>query len=106
MTGALSPDGNWMFLNGQWVPAPPKIPPKVNLQPPNKKSPRKGIMKFIIGLFGALGILIKMMSWLSGTSENQKLGYYKCISGHVEHATHWIGTRKCGNCGKTMSWYK
>ena len=33
-----------------------------------------------------------------------KIGTYRCISGHVQHATHWGGPRKCSICGKPMQW--
>ncbi len=124
MAGILSPDGKWMWSGTQWIPAPPPPGPPAGgapapVGPPPLGPPAGGaapgpggnrawrspaafgaaLVAFLMGLF-------KVFSWLSSHSSpsNQALGRYQCIRGHVEHATHWTGPRKCSVCDQTMFW--
>ena len=76
-----------------------------NITPPSSQSSGLGILSAIGGIFAIIFSIFKFLNSISSTSDNyQSNGRYQCIHGHIEHATHWGGPRKCSICGKTMYW--
>ena len=76
-----------------------------NISPPSSQRSSLGILSAIGGIFAIIFSIFKLLNSISGTSDNyQSNGRYQCIHGHIEHATHWGGPRKCSICGKTMYW--
>ena len=92
----------------------PSLAPPTTGSVPSKPAPLPGkgpglgstILAALAGIFGAMVILGKISNWLSSSSSSPSLGTYQCISGHVEHATHYGGSRNCSICGKHMFWRK
>jgi hypothetical protein len=85
---------------------------QVNIPAPANPPAGGGIRGFFQGLFAVIGgivaglmMLVKLSNWLSNNSSHSpSTRRYQCISGHIEHATHWTGPRKCSICGKSMFW--
>ena len=76
-----------------------------NISPPSSQRSGLGILSAIGGIFAIIFSIFKFLNSISGTSDNyQSNGRYQCTHGHIEHATHWGGPRKCSICGKTMYW--